>query len=308
MWTALDRARERLDEIADQTDFAVIGPRDSRVQEIATTTFPWNTICHVERDFGDGRWRGCSGVLVAPRLVLTAGHCLYNHLLRRAPARVRVSPGRRDRDTRPYGSHLAERVHAAAAYRTPPRGRPLLAREHDWGLVVLTRAVPGIDRFMRLHVPTDAELESLRRDGLVTVAGYPGDRPIGTMWRHTERLHESSGRRVAYTVDTCPGHSGSPIWYGDASTRERRIIGVHTSGVVDERGRSFGCSSGTVLAPVGMRNTGVRITPMLLSELIHAGGDAARPLAQVRGVRVPHATRPVARAPRVSAGARAIFR
>ena len=41
-------------------DAALIGPIDSRVQEIRTTQFPWNTIVHLCRDFGSGRCSGCS--------------------------------------------------------------------------------------------------------------------------------------------------------------------------------------------------------------------------------------------------------
>ena len=51
----------------DDGDLAVIGPVDSRVQEIDTTRFPWNTIVHLCRDFGDGACRGCSGILIGRR-------------------------------------------------------------------------------------------------------------------------------------------------------------------------------------------------------------------------------------------------
>ena len=43
-------------------------------------------------------------------------------------------------------------------------------------------------------------------------------------------------------------------------TGEYVIIGVHTSGVLDEMGRPYGCTRGTVLAPPGLMNGGVRIT------------------------------------------------
>ena len=53
-----------LDGLAEDSDSAVIGPRDSRVQEIETTRFPWNTVVYLCRDFGIGMCAGFSGALV----------------------------------------------------------------------------------------------------------------------------------------------------------------------------------------------------------------------------------------------------
>ena len=44
-----------LDAFVEQVDFAVIGPTDNRLQEADTTRFPFNTVCHLGRDFGDGQ-------------------------------------------------------------------------------------------------------------------------------------------------------------------------------------------------------------------------------------------------------------
>jgi V8-like Glu-specific endopeptidase len=120
---------------------------------------------------------------------------------------------------------------------------------------------------MPVHSPSDAELASIRHRELVTIAGYPGDRPIGTMWRHSERLDGWTARRLFYTVHTCPGHSGSPIWRSGGHRAGPAVIGVHTSGIVDEQGRAYGCSRGTVLAPPGMHNSGIRITPEIIADL-----------------------------------------
>jgi hypothetical protein len=43
---------------------------------------------------------------------------------------------------------------------------------------------------------------------------------------------------------------------------------VHTSGILDERGRSYGCAKGTVLAPPGMMNSGVRLTREVIANLL----------------------------------------
>jgi V8-like Glu-specific endopeptidase len=249
-----------LDDLSDAVDYAIVGPRDSRVHEINTARFPWNTICHLGRDFGDGRWRGCTGALIGPRLVLTAGHCLYNHRFRRTPQRIRVIPGRADRDRFPYGTLITTEYFAPQRYIDARFPNIIDRQNFDYGVVILPQQFQRISRFMTIRVLNDEELVRLKRSKLFTIAGYPGDRPIGTMWRHTERLRQIMPQRLHYTMDTCPGHSGSPVSYIRLSDREHVIVGIHTSGIIDERGRSYGCSPGTILAPPGLMNSGVRIT------------------------------------------------
>jgi V8-like Glu-specific endopeptidase len=63
--------------LVEEADSAIIGPVDNRTQEVDTQRFPWNTICHLCRVFPANPCSGCSGTLIAPDLVLTAGHCLF---------------------------------------------------------------------------------------------------------------------------------------------------------------------------------------------------------------------------------------
>lgn len=242
-----------LSSLAEDTDASVIGPRDSRIQEIATGRFPWNTIVYLCRDFGNGLCAGCSGALVAPDRVLTAAHCLFSLKRRAAPRSIRVCPGRRDRATLPFGAIASSRYYVPRAFRDGP-GR----LDADWGVIVLPRPFPGLKRFLPLRPETDPELERRRARGLIMVAGYPSDRPLGTLWRHAERLIRFDRRRLYYTVDTCPGHSGSPVIAG--MNGRPGIVGVHTAGILDAEGRAFGCKRATVLAPLGAVNSGIRLT------------------------------------------------
>lgn len=260
-----DRAIDTLEDLSYAVDYAVIGPRDNRVHETRTTQFPFNTVCHIERDFGDGLWRGCTGTLIAPRIVLTAGHCVYNYRMRRAPARIRVSPGRADRVTMPYGFIISMQYYVPRRFARAPIPIHPDYRKYDYGIIILPRAFQGIREFMAVRALSNDEYERLKHNRLFTIAGYPADRPIGTLWRHTEQLKRVTPRRLFYTVDTCPGHSGSPIWYKEG--QRRYIIGVHTSGPIDESGRAYGCSRGTLYAPPGMMNSGVRIIPEVVANI-----------------------------------------
>jgi V8-like Glu-specific endopeptidase len=265
--------------LPDDSDYALVGPTDNRVHELHTERFPFSTVCHLGRNFGDGRLRGCSGCLIDPLRLVTAAHCLYSPALGRSPLRVRVAPGRADRDRFPFGT-----VDAAAAYVprrfVSPQG-PDDRRESDYGILILKRPFPGIGRFLPVRALPDLAWARLGPRTRLTVAGYPGDRPIGTLWRHSESLRRLTPRRLFYTVDTCPGHSGSPIWaeLPDGPT----LVGVHTSGILDEQGRSYGCAPGTTLAPPGTLNSGVRLTPWVLANLLdperRVGGQ--RPMVRV---------------------------
>jgi V8-like Glu-specific endopeptidase len=248
------------DSFLDELDAALIGPIDGRVQEIRTTRFPWNTIVHLCRDFGDGRCGGCSGILIDPQHVLTAGHCLWSVSRQASPAGILVMPGRRDRKTLPYGAVAAGAWWVPRGFIDGPR-----TATWDWGMIRLRRPMRGIDRFCRLAPLTDDQLRVFRSRRPIVVPGYPSDRPIGTMWRHAEHLVGFDRRRLFHTVDTCPGHSGSAILakLGDAPA----IIGVHTAGLLDPEGLSYGCKRGSVLAPTGSRNSGVRMLTSVVSAL-----------------------------------------
>ncbi|MBD0273321.1 MAG: trypsin-like serine protease, partial [Acetobacteraceae bacterium] len=258
----------------EEADLSVVGPVDDRVQEIQTTRFPWNTMVNLCRDFGDGQCAGCSGALVGPRRVLTAAHCLWSLKRRAAPRRILVAAGRSDRDTMPYGTVEARRYWVPRGFVDGPnRG------EWDWGVIELPRPFPRIRRFPPVRPLPDAALARLAAQGRITVAGYPSDRPIGTLWRHAERLVRFGRRRLFHTVDTCPGHSGSPILARLGGTAA--VIGVHTAGLLDAEGRSHGCNRGAVLAPPGSVNSGVRATPAMLEALARPAASRTGPASMV---------------------------
>jgi hypothetical protein len=45
------------------------------------------------------------------------------------------------------------------------------------------------------------------------------------------------------------------------------VVAVHTSGILDAEGRSYGCDRRTVLAPPGLLNSGVRLTAEIVAAI-----------------------------------------
>ena len=255
-----------LDRLIDEAEYAVVGPTDGRSRVPDTSRFPWSAVCHIERDFGDGRLTGCSAFFVGPTTLLTAGHCLMSpmrHMLKlpSRPKRIRITPGRANSNTKPFGTQWAK------SWRVHPR---YAKRPHalvDIGVIELERPFSPSPGFFRLATPNDTRYRALRARRLVHVSGYPGDKPKGTQWQHEERLDKVTPHQLFYSVDTCPGHSGAPIWMFVDDTTTPCVVGVHTSGPKPHAGGAWGCRAGVPLAPAGLFNRGVRLTPKVLTEL-----------------------------------------
>jgi glutamyl endopeptidase len=229
----------------------------ARSRRPSTLMFPFNTICLLERHHLDGKVSRCTGTLIAPQVVLTAKHCLTRTNVRTAAearrfSHIVVSPGAdlsAARNQRPGdpGSIAA----LAARFRVHPT--------LDFGVIILPTAFRRPVQFMHLQPRSDANTATL-----LTIAGYPCDKPKGTMWGHSEKiaLTDVSPTHLKYTIDTCPGHSGSPVWLlGNNATR--LLVGVHTNGpagCVNDPASGKCRPTGAAVTPVAGKNGGVRVT------------------------------------------------
>ncbi len=142
----------------------------------------------------------------------------------------------------------------------------------DFGIIVMPRPFEGLPGLFTLSALDDAALQRVRSHRVLHIAGFPGDKPLGTMWQHAERLDLIGPQALHYSVDTCPGHSGSPVWVQRDRDRPVEVIAVHVAGPTPHAEGAWGCRPGVPVAPAGSFNRGIRLS----NELIGMTRDAGR--------------------------------
>lgn len=261
-------------------DYAVIGPRDDRFHIPArrrrpgTMLFPFNTICQLEANTGRGWQPAGTGTLIAPQVVLTAKHVLMRlrpvsrpcrSVRRLGPFRrtMRVSPGA---GRSPDGRTIIRPANPASIVANSSRFR--VHPNLDFGVIILPRPFRTPNRFMMLQPRGD-----VRTATLLTIAGYPCDKLPASMWGHSNRIRLSgvSPTHLRYTIDTCPGHSGSPIWLL-GNNDIRLLLGVHTNGAArcdNDPAKGVQCQpTGASVTPVAGENCGVRVTCEVINTIL----------------------------------------
>ncbi|MFM5954016.1 MAG: trypsin-like serine peptidase [Novosphingobium sp.] len=256
-----------LDRLTDEADYAIIGPTDSRTRVHNTQHAPHSAICHLERDFGDGRLSGCTAFFISPTRLLTAGHCMLSHVRRLAgvrsqPVRVRITPGRASANAKPFGSQWVRRWRIHPVYLRRP------SSQHDIAVLELDRPFPGNPGHFQIYSPSTAALRARRGSQMLHISGYPGDKPKGEQWEHAERLDRVTASQLFYSVDTCPGHSGAPVWLAPQGNQPARVIAVHTAGPQRHANGAWGCAPGAPVAPAGSFNRGVRLDSALARRIL----------------------------------------
>ncbi|HET9257833.1 MAG TPA: serine protease [Pseudonocardiaceae bacterium] len=217
----------------------VHGP-DDRTQVTNTAVYPWRAIASLFITAADNStWIG-TGWFVGPHTLLTAGHVVY---IKNSgvPGRdgwvksIQVMPGRNGTNL-PYGSVTSNSFRSVDGWINNGD------ENYDYGAIILGTDLGNTVGWFGYQVLNDADLTA----STVNIAGYPGDKPSGTMWFQANRVASVGPRKVYYDIDTAGGQSGAPVWR--LVNGDRLGVAVHAYG-------------GTVT------NSGTRITSPVASNI-----------------------------------------
>jgi glutamyl endopeptidase len=223
--TAVERAvvRSQADQQTKVMLESIIGT-DDRTKVTAVDQYPWRCICSLLITAQNGTQYLGTGWLVAPRLVLTAGHCVYMADEGGWAAQIEVTPGRNGAD-RANGSATSRDLRSVTGWTQDNNS------DCDYGAILL----PADKRFgdtlgwFGYAVRDDDYLGQVT----LNLSGYPGDggptHEDFTQWYMSRAVKDVMARQITYEIDTYGGQSGSPVWEMTADG-SRYGVGIHTFG------------------------------------------------------------------------------
>ena len=178
---------------------SVIGT-DSRYQITDTTAYPYRAIVFITFTQQGGNY-SCTGWLISPDTVATAGHCVAAGGSGSGwSSNVVVSPGRNGSYI-PYGSCGYRYLNTVYGWINSGN------RDYDYGTIKLNCSIGNTVGWFGFRWQS----ASLAGDPTY-ISGYPGDKAYATQWRSDDYVRISYDRRIYYANDSFGGQSGAPVW------------------------------------------------------------------------------------------------
>jgi V8-like Glu-specific endopeptidase len=255
---------------------------DERTRITGTTVYPWNVVGQLQITFSQDAQGTCTGTLVSPYVVITAGHCIHSRDRGGFPSVVRFAPGQSQASllgavTQPFGIRNASNVITNSRWTQISGGEKITtsAIPYDYAAVYFSTPFTFTSAFMPI-VYDDTGTP-------VNNAGFPGTiqgLPNSGMWfdsgdeNTTSTLLYRPLQFREFDIDVSGGHSGGPYWVLDGTVRSLTGIVSYTSGRYSD-GAWIGGANRSLIS------TWAAYTPP------SGGGGSSNPNARV-GLRAPY--------------------